>query len=688
MATIYPWQRAPFLRLLTAFIAGILLQSEFHFPPGSLFFFLGPSILVLTAYGLIPVHWKFRFNFIAGLGIHLLVADAGAMLFYQQHIEHQQNWFAYKMNSKSFFLATIEEPLVVKANSFKALASISAVIDHHRFIATKGKALLYFRKDSSMPPIHYGSQIVFQKPLQVIQNSNNPGCFDYRGYNHDQDITHQVFLSGREFILLSRSNKNLVTDFIFHCRDWLVSILRKFIRGNKETGLAEALLIGYKDDLDKALVQSYSNTGVVHIIAISGLHIGLIYEGLLMLTKSLRRKKLRLLRLMLVLSVLWLFSVLAGAQPSVLRSAVMFSFIALAEVAGRRTNIYNNLALSAFVLLCINPFWLWDVGFQLSYAAVTSIVLFFRPVYNWFFISNKVLDFIWKLNAVTISAQLLTLPLTMYHFHQLPVVFLFTNLVAVPLSSIILIGEIILCCIFFVVPLAKFAGLVLSLLIRLMNGYIEKLEQIPFSLWSGISVSAFQAVLLTICILLFCFWLQENRKSLVLPMLALLLGFIIIRTHSFLRAGNQMRVIIYNIPKHPAIDLIYGRQTYFFGDAALITDPFLFRMYLQPSRTEQRISIEKKFCIKQFVIAGKNICILDSTMSRIRLSPATILDLLVLSGNPKIKINGLTRSNSIRQVVIDGTVSPWTAAKYKKECESLHIPCHDVVEKGAFVLNL
>src|SRR5206468_10029828 len=171
-----------------------------------------------------------------------------------------------------------------------------------------------------MTSLHYRSQIVFQKPLQEIQNSNNPGCFDFRGYNHDQDITHQIFLSENDFMVLPTSNKSFLTDFIFHCRDWLVSIIRKFIRGTKETGLAEALMIGYKDDLDKTLVQSYSNTGVVHIIAISGLHLGLIYEGLLMLTKSLRRKKLRLLRLMLVLSVLWLFSILAGAQPSVLRS--------------------------------------------------------------------------------------------------------------------------------------------------------------------------------------------------------------------------------------------------------------------------------------------------------------------------------------------------------------------------------
>src|SRR5207249_5898697 len=171
---------------------------------------------------------------------------------------------------------------------------------------------------------------------------------------------------------------------------------KKYISGEKEQGLDEALLIGYKDDLDKNLVQAYSNTGVVHIIAISGLHLGLIYWLLLLLTKPLkRRKKFNWLRLLLIISSLWLFSILAGGQPSVLRSALMFTVLAFGEVVLRRTNIFNSLAASAFVLLCINPFWLWDVGFQLSYAALLSILIFFKPVSNWFYFNNKIVSFLW-----------------------------------------------------------------------------------------------------------------------------------------------------------------------------------------------------------------------------------------------------------------------------------------------------
>src|SRR6185503_11532679 len=189
-------------------------------------------------------------------------------------------------------------------------------------------------------------------------------------------------------------------------------------------------------------------------------------------------------------------SLLAGGQPSVLRSALMFSCIVVAESLSRKTSIYNTLAFSAFVLLCINPFWLWDVGFQLSYVAVLSIVIFMKPIYNLFFIKNKILDLIWKLNAVSLAAQLLTTPFSIYHFHQFPNFFLLTNFVAVPLSSIIVLGEIFLCAISFIPFVAMLTGKIMSWLIWVMNSYIERIEALPYSLSDRLQINIAQAIFL------------------------------------------------------------------------------------------------------------------------------------------------------------------------------------------------
>ena len=341
-------------------------------------------------------------------------------------------------------------------------------------------------------------------------------------------------------------------------------------------GLAEALLIGYKDDLDKNLVQSYTNTGVVHIIAISGLHLGLIYWLFVQVLKPLKRKKIsKWLNPIIIISGLWIFSLLAGGQPSVLRSAVMFSCIVLAASLSRKTSIYNTLAFSAFILLCIDPYWLWDVGFQLSYVAVLSIVIFMKPIYNLFFIKNKILDFIWKLNAVSIAAQLLTTPFSIYHFHQFPNFFLLTNFVAVPLSSIIVLGEIFLCAISFIPFLALLAGKIISWLIWVMNSYIQKIESLPWSLWGGMQINIEQTVLLIIAVAGFGYWLLEKQKAGAIAGVMGALLFICLRSSSFYQAYHQKKLIVYNIPRHQAIDIINGRDYFFVGDSDVLSDDFV-----------------------------------------------------------------------------------------------------------------
>jgi competence protein ComEC len=581
--------------------------------------------------------------------------------------------------------------LVEKAASYKALGRVEFISVNDSCKKASGQIILYFKKDSSGNRLHYGSQIIFRKPLQEIKNAGNPGSFDYKRYSLFQGITHQVYLSAGDFEVLPTENKNLFTAFIFNCRQWVITTLRQTIHGEKEQGLAEALLIGYKDDLDKNLVQSYSNTGVVHVIAISGLHLGLIYWLLLMLTKPLKKiKKFSWPRLLIVVSSLWLFSILAGGQPSVLRSAVMFTCIALGEVIYRKTSIYNTLTLSAFVLLCINPFWLWDVGFQLSYAAVLSIIVFFRPVYNWFYFANKAVDFLWKLNAVTIAAQLLTLPISVYHFHQIPTLFLLTNVVAVPLSSLILIGEIVLCVLFFIEPLADFLGNSLKWLIYFMNSYIERLDGVSFSTWNGLSLNIIQTTLLLIVVITFCYWLMEKKRIFLWLFTTSTLLFLSLHSASLVNSYQQKKLIVYNVPKHQAIDLIVANTYTFIGDSSILLDAFIRNFHIQPSRILHNVtSFQAIFSnTKDFDFSSIHISIVDTTIRFLPQQQKRKIDLLILSKNPKLYIGTLIKSFSISQIVIDGSVPAWKAALWKRDCDSLHIPCYDVSQNGAFVMNL
>ena len=406
-----------------------------------------------------------------------------------------------------------------------------------------------------------------------------------------------------------------------------------------------------------------------------------------------RNKYVKWLRPLIIIFGLWLFSLLAGAQPSILRSAVMFTCIVLGENLSKKTSIYNNLALSAFLLLCYNPYWLWDVGFQLSYSAVLSIVIFFRPVYNLFYVKNKFLDFFWKLNAVTIAAQILTLPVSIYHFHQFPTHFLLTNFVAVPLSSLILLGEIFLCIISFIPAAALLVGKILSWLIWCMNSYIEKIEALPFSLWDGLHIGIAQVVFLFLVIAGLGYWLLEKSKAALKIGLAALLCFFMLRSLSYWEMGKQQKLIVYNVPQHQAIDFINGRQYFFAGDPDLQANDFTRNFHLKPSRILQRTgpidSIQNFIKNKNYIsFCNKKILLLDSAVS-FDPSPAKHnIDLLIVSKNPKLYFSQLNNSLAIKRVVFDGSTPAWKLKYWKKDCDSLHIPYHDVAEKGAFVMNM
>lgn len=681
------WNKAPFVRLLAALAAGILVQWYASLPMLPLLLCFGSSLLLLPAYSLLPVKWRYRLTVPNGLLLLLLVASLGGMAARMQDVRNDPLWFGHAPETTPL-LVKIEEPLVAKANSYKAVAAVQAVFSGSRQQKATGSLLLYFKKDSVPPGLAYGCRLLVGKTAQPIKNAGNPGSFDYQTYSLFKGITHQVFLTADDYVRLPGVEKNGFKSFVFSCRAWVVATLRKFIRSERERGLAEALLIGYKDDLDKNLVQAYSNTGVVHIIAISGLHLGLIYSLLLFVTAPLKRRRLQGWRLLLIIASLWLFSILAGAGPSVLRSALMFTLMAAGELALRKTNVINTLAFSAFVLLCINPFWLWDVGFQLSYTAVLSIVLFYRAVYNWIAFENRLVDFLWKLTAVTLSAQLLTLPISIYHFHQMPLLFLLTNFIAVPLSSLILMGEILLCALFFLPGIAAVLGSALTALIRFMNNTIENLDRLPFSTWPSLSINLVQAVCLTLFSLAICYWLLEKQRRQATLALASLTLFLVLRGYSFLEAGRQQKLVVYNVPRLPAMDIICGRQYLFLGDPLLLHDGFERNFHLQPSRILHRISPQKTVDQpRQFTLAGKRILRLEEALPFAAAAPKQQIDLLVLSKNPKLYIEQLHEAFSIRQVVMDGSVPPWKAALWKKDCEALKIPCYNVAEEGAFVMN-
>ncbi len=690
------WKTTPFIRLLLPLSIGIILQWYVTLPISVIVFALMCIVILLIGQSFISISKKIALLTLQGVLLQLLFFFFGCFVTWNKDVRHDNNWYGHYYHDSDLLVVRIDEPPIEKTKSYKADAFVEQVIHNDSIINCGGKLLLYFSKDSATAKLHYGDKIIINKTLQIVKNNGNPGAFNYSRYAAFQQTFHNLFLNEKDWVSTNQHQTNWFKKMVFKSQQKILATLKKNISGNKdETGIAEALLIGYKEDLDKDLVQAYSNTGVVHIIAISGLHLGLIYVMLVWLFAKIPfLKRTKLLNVILILTCLWLFSIITGASASVLRSAVMFTCIAIGKNFFRQASVYNSLAASAFIMLCYNPYFLWDVGFQLSYLAVIGIVLFEKPIYSWIYIKNKWLDKVWKLISVSLAAQLLTFPICIYYFHQFPNLFLITNIIAVPLSSIILFAEIILICLAWIPFVGEWLGKLTNWLVWIMNKIVLWINDLPFALWDKIAANSFTTSFLYAVVIGFAFWLMNKSKIALKISLIALLFFTALHSYNKWQIKNQQKLIVYNVPQKSAVDFVKGNNYVFKGDSVLLEDGMLQNFHLKPSRvalqlnqrTDTLNNLKNQNNFYQF--NNKRILFLDEEIVFDSLAQKINVDIIIISKNPKLYIPQLASVLNCKQYIFDASNPMWKIEKWKQDCNKLNLQYHSIPEQGAFVLDV
>lgn len=576
------------------------------------------------------------------------------------------NHFSIIQNKKLLTQALlIEKGNTSEKGYTQFIAEIQSVSDSSKTILTTGKSLLYLKNADSILP---NTMIYFQVPFSYIQSSKNPYGFDYQAYQKNKRIYTQYFV--KQYV----SKKNDKINIIAYTNALREKIAQKFdkrLGKNDVSAVAKAFLLGDKTDVTPEVMQNYARSGTMHLLAISGLHVALIYMFIFYALYFLRflpyGYKVQIISSLLILI---LYAMLTGLSPSVCRSSLMISLFQLSKLLQRPQKSLHIIALSAFILLGINPNFLWDVGFQLSYTAVLSMIIFSPYCMKCNRFKNKIAKIYMDTIIVSCIATLGTLPLTLYYFNTFPSLFLVANLALVPIFGFIIgLGIIEMLLIVFDLKISCLDSF-FSLVINSVNKFNEwiatfnlHIENICINLWECVALMIFN-------FLLFRFFQREKYKYLYVG-LTLLLGISVHQLYAIHKADSTQKMLVFNNPKNAIFVIKQGRNADFFSEKTLSKKEIAY--IIEPFETHERIaksnfytfatSIQNQYFKTPHILSWKGKIMSINPSKKLNFIPDFIL---------------LTHKNTLPQPCKELTIN----VQYSKNLKEYNIP-----EKGYFEYN-
>jgi competence protein ComEC len=456
-----------------------------------------------------------------------------------------------------------------------------------------------------------------------------------------------------------------------------------------ESGVISAILLGSDDKLDPNLAQSYASTGVSHILCVSGMHVGILYMMLAFLLKLLNRnKQQRIIRSVILVLTIWLYACITGLFPSVMRAATMFTFVALAGLLERNTNTYNSLLGSLLFLLIINPFLLFQVGFQFSYLAVFGIVWLQPPLKSLYNPRTKVGGYFWNIMMVSLAAQLLVAPLSMFYFHRFPNYFLLTNVAIISLAPVVVIGGITVLASSFWDFAYHWLSQILVYIIKTMNWIVVHIEAFPHSVTANIHISVEQVILFYgLILLVFYAFLYKNKTALFLS-LSFAIGLTGMGIHKIHQTNSQQMLLFYHTKSGCIIDCIDGKTSSLFGDTSAVFDAEIYRYNVENNHIYHQISKVNTLQNQRFIsFNGETVFILLQPLYPSKNNPKIKIDYLLLS-HKNISLEAIKNIFDFQLLIFDSALPYYKTKQLKAACEEESIAFHDLKKDGAVVVNL
>lgn len=668
----------PIIKFSICVTLGILCAHYFGDYFTAPLYILPATLLILTILWFLARKQFFQ-NIAFGLMTFFVFFAIGYINYHYRLPENNANHYLNIVDKNNQFLELkITKSLKPDNYNNKFIAETQAIAGK----GTYGKVLLLVKKDSLSTSIQLDDIVLLDTNIFPINEPQNPHQFNYADYMKSLGIYGQIRSLPSE-IIMRKKGATTITGFAEKIRTHIITKLKASPIEKEERAIIQALLLGQKNEISKETFDEYAAAGSVHILAVSGLHVGLIYFILLGLFSPLRRIKYgKQIQSILIILCLIGFAIITGLSPSVTRAVTMFSFVALAGLLKRQTSTINTLALSYLVLLLVNPLWIFHVGFQLSYLAVFFIV-WAQPLLRDLIPSrNYVIRKIWGIITVTITAQLGLLPLSLYYFHQFPGLFIITNVVILPFLGLLLAAGIIIILLAVLNILPDWLAAVFSNVVRWLNDFIAWVaaqedflfQDIPFSIYK---VFGTYFVIITVILL----WKKFNFKRLALSLSSIA---VLISIFSYDRwEGAENELVIFQKSRKTLIAAKQNQDLLVFSadSSAQIFNTYPLKSY---KTAVGAITFQKEKIPSYFIFNQKHIVVIDSNGVYPKNSNT---DILLLRDSARIHLERVLDSLQPKQVIADGSNYTSYVKRWRATCLKRQLPFHHTGKEGAFVIK-
>ena len=695
------WRGRPFLRILLFFASGILVArywfADKQLPVIELILLLAFLILVSA---IIAKHIKsFKYSWISGLFLNIILFIAGLTLTVQQI---RQSRVKLDENPQAVWEGKLLTEPIQRAKTVKFILKITKRASRDNVLPRSVKVLVYLKTSTLPVGLHLGSSLLFRGRMSPVEVPKNPGEFDYRRFLQDRGIRYMVFIDNKSWKPLPTQSGFLLPAVFSRWRNKLLQSLRSQGLSQNEYAVAASILLGYDQLIAPDLHQDFTAAGAVHILVVSGMHVGIIFLIFSFLFSFLLRfKNGDYLRNVLLILVIWSYALLTGLSPSVSRAATMISLFILADIFRRGYDNFNILAASAFLLLLLNPLLLFDVGFQLSYAAVAGILMFYFPIYRSVYIRNKILQTMWAALVVSFSAELGVFAIAAHYFHQFPLYFLLTNLAVFALSYLIIFSGLAFLSFSWIPFVSHLLAVVLAKMVSTLIVIVRFVASIPFSAVYDLYFPWFKVMLIFILLIWVYYLFIHKNLHMLIPALATLVLLFGIQTFRQLQLQRQEKFIIYSLRHHTAIDLISGKKHILLVDSLAMAGLSELDYSLKNSRIAMGL-LENSHPLSQnfradFVYYRKGFGQIGTLRFYVlppgqlrypRLHKKIRVDYLICRAQGKTKLAEVAKAIKFRQIILDASLPYWAVKSLEKQAKLLDISYMNLRKTGAFTFNI